>query len=127
MKKAFHIILIVKSPVGFYTIHRFRVCLCTPVILCLFVIFFSYFYYNVHTHTHTYHEKRTYTRSRKNDLMRLKRQTVFYGTPKHAVAAVHKLHEKLCVCFKMFYRRFAISTPYLNGVTSISVRARARI
>jgi len=72
--KAFHI-LIVKSPVGFYTINRFSVHMRYT-----YNMFIFFFYYNVHTQYIS-------TRSCKNDLMFLKRQTVFYGTPKHAAAA----------------------------------------
>jgi len=100
LKKAFHIILIVKSPVGFYTIHRFSVFMYTCNNVCL--LFFIFFYYNVYTHKHTYHGKRTYTRSRKNDLMRLKQQTVFYGTPKHAVAAYSSYTKNFVFVLKCF-------------------------
>lgn len=55
--------------------------------------------------------------------MRLKQQTVFYGTPpKHAVDCTGAVYTKNFVfILEMFYRRFAISTPYLNGVTSTHV------
>jgi len=66
------------------------------------------------------------TRSYENDLMRLKRQTVFYGTPKHAVAAYTGYTKNFVFVYKCFIAGLQSPRPILMELLLYPC-ARARI